>query len=140
MNKTKLRNEIRDYLVENNAFMVFNVCEKDGNTFHFEPVSLDEWLGISKPAVYEEKIYPTRISAGLIKAINYDREFLAEIFKINTRFLNGDWGDDLDDYKDTIEYNDQYPERAQGYYNTSWGEVSIKRDNTFTTAFFPFER
>lgn len=138
MNKTKLRNEIRDYLVENNGFMVFNVCEKDAQTFYFEPVSLDEWLGISQPEFYEEKIYPTRITAGLVKAINYDREFLAEIFKINTKFINGDWGDLADD--EINADNNRRPEKAQGYYTTSWGEVSIKRDYTFTTAFFPFER
>ena len=138
MNKLQLRKEIQDYLTENNAFMVFNICEKDAQTFYFEPVSRDEWLGISQPAFFEEKKYPTRISAGLIKAITYDREFLAEIFKMNIRFLRGDWGD-FDD-NEIKTYNDYHPERAQGYYDTSWGEVCIKRDNTYTTAFFNFER
>lgn len=137
MNKIKLRDEIRDYQTKNNAFAVFNVREKDENAFYFEPLSTDELLGVSQPAFYEEKIYPTRITAGLIKAINYDREFLAEIFKINTKFINGDWGDLSDD--EINADNDRYPEKAQGYYTTSWGEVSIKRDYTYTTAFFPFE-
>lgn len=138
MNKTKLRKEIQDYQTKNNAFAVFNVREKDGRTFYFEPLSHDEWLGISKPAVYEEKIYPTRITAGLIKAINYDRALLSEIFKINIKFTNGDWGDLADD--EINAYNDFHPEKAQGYYTTSWGEVCIKRDYTFTTAFFNYER
>lgn len=138
MDKLKLRKEIEYELRENNGYMVFNVCEKDAQTFYFEPVSRDEWLGISSPKVFEEKKYPTRISAGLIKAIDHDREFLSEIFKINIRFLRGDWGDLADD--EINAYNDRRPEKAQGYYTTSWGEVCIKRDYTFTTAFFNFER
>lgn len=140
MDKLKLREKIEYELRENNGYMVFNVKEDDSGRVYFEPVSFEEWLGIDFPKTFEKKKYPTRITAGLIKAIKLDPEFFHEILEINKRFLDGDWGDNLDGFEDTIEYNDRRPERAQGYYDTTWGEISIKRDNTFTTAFFPSEK
>lgn len=140
MDKLKRVKEIEDEVKNKDGFMIFNIVDKGDGTVTIEPVSLAEFRGESFPETFEIKEYPTRISAGVYKILQEDDLFFAELMSTYNRFLNGDWGLDEWEYSEDIERFNRHPETATGYYKTSWGDIQIKRDYTFTTAFLPFER
>lgn len=140
MNKLELLEQIDDWLTENNGYALFNVVDYDSSTGQLkcEPLSIDEWTGKTRPAYFEKKEYPTRVTVGILKVIELDKNFIDEMLTAYNRFLKGDWGE-LDEYPEIVEHNNRYPELATGYYMTSWDEVCIKQDITYTTVFLPFE-
>lgn len=140
MDKLKRVKEIEDEVKNKDGFMIFNIVDNGDGTVTIEPVSLEEFRGESFPEVFEIKEYPTRISAGMHKILQEDELFFIELMHAYKRFLNGDWGLDEWEYREDIERFNRYPETATGYYKTSWGDIQIKRDYTFTTAYLPFER
>lgn len=139
MDKLKRVKEIEDEVKNKDGFMIFNIRENNDGSVTIEPVSLEEFRGESFPKVFEIKEYPTRVSAGIYKILKEDPFFMIEIINVYHRFLSGDWGLDEWKYSEDIERFNRHPETATGYYKTSWGDIQIKRDYTFTTAFLPFE-
>lgn len=98
-------NEIEKYVIENNAF-----------------------------SVYYDSFKNVGYSAGVLLAIENNKDFSNEVEISLNRFENNDFGT-MYDVNETVIQGSEY-----GCYNTSIGELFLHAENSMIVVYFYFER
>lgn len=137
--KIKKCEEVRRSIIENGTFGVFDLVRTEDEKYLVERVDLLKPLGEQR--VFDEHSkFPTRVSRGILEIMTNDKSFIPELIEVYKRFLRDDWGDLPPDDLADVSITNRNRGIATGYYQTSYGEIEIKRDYILTTAYLPFEK
>lgn len=120
---------------KNNNETIFYKVEE---TYDFKPISSKKLSRLGSPSLdYDPKRIPDGVSSGIKEIIDANRLFLIDLEFMYHDFNRGYWGA-IDD-PEQIDLNDNCPEYAVGRYYSSWGDVVIRRYNSYSLACFSFE-